>query len=72
MKQKAKQSTVKVADLAKKKTPLSGKELEGVKGGGGNTIDSFGTEFAGGGHTFGDIGDEFTGKVGPTVVKGKR
>jgi hypothetical protein len=72
MKQQAKKSPVKVADLAKKKTPLSKKELEGVVGGGGISMDNLGAEFAGGGHTFGDFGDEFTGKVGPTVVKGKR
>ncbi len=71
MKPKAKKTGVKVADLAKKKTAVSAKEAGGVVGGGGNIIDSFGTEFAGG-NTFGDIGDEFAGTVTPTVVKGKR
>jgi hypothetical protein len=72
MKQKAKKSPVKVADLAKKKTPLSGKELEGVKGGGGNIIDNIGTEFAMGGHIIDEFGSEFAATVTPTVVKGKR
>jgi hypothetical protein len=71
MKQKAKKSTVKVADLAKKKTPLSAKEARGVVGGGGNIIGAFGDEFAGG-NSIGDIGDSFAKGVTPTVVKGKR
>jgi len=71
MNKKAKKSSVKVADLAKKKTPLSKKELEGVVGGGGNIIGAFGDEFAGG-HSFGDIGDEFASTVTPTIVKPKR
>jgi hypothetical protein len=62
---------VKVADLAKKKTPLSRKELEGVKGGGGNIIDSIGSEFAGG-NTIDSIGTEFAAVKNPTVFKGKR
>jgi hypothetical protein len=59
MKQKATKGSVQVADLAKKKGPLSAKEARGVVGGmGGNII--------------GAIGDEFAGTVAPTVVKGKR
>jgi hypothetical protein len=71
MKPKAKKSSVKVQDLAKKKTSLSGKALEGVKGGGGNSIENIGSEFAGG-NIIGDIGDSFAGTVTPAVVKGKR
>jgi hypothetical protein len=71
MKKKTTKSGVKVADLAKKKGPLSAKEARGVVGGMGNTIGNFGDEFAGG-NTFGDIGDSFAGTVTPAVVKGKR
>jgi hypothetical protein len=71
MKQKAKKTTVKVADLAKKKGSLSAKEARGVVGGGGNIIGSYGDEFAGG-ISFESIGTEFASKVTPTVVRGKR
>ncbi len=71
MQKKAKKTGVKVADLAKKKAPLSAKEARGVVGGGGNIIDSIGSEFAGG-NTIDSFGTEFAGTVPPTVVKGKR
>jgi len=71
MNKKAKKSGVKVQDLAKKKTPLSKKELEGVVGGGVHILGNIGDEFAGG-NSIGSIGDEFAGTVTPTVVKGKR
>jgi hypothetical protein len=71
MKQKAKKSSVKVADLAKKKGPLSAKEARGVVGGGVHILGNIAEEFAGV-RTVGDIGEEFAGKATPTVVKGKR
>jgi hypothetical protein len=71
MKPKAKRSSVKVVDLAKKKAPLSAKEARGVVGGGGNIIGSYGDEFAGG-NTIDSFGSEFAKGVTPTLVKGKR